>query len=135
MKKRAEKKVDVFAKMVKVENKFMEIVYFLCKKTQNITLKSKELIKTLTSMIHNFNQLKTESRHYALHSILEKPEGDIKLCRVLSKIIELMISLFPSQEHTSFFFRDLLNTSFDYIEMEGVRDIQSIINLIMELLT
>jgi hypothetical protein len=71
-------------------------------------------------MIQNFNKEKAETRHNTLQSMpIEQPEGDIKLCRVLSKIIELMITLFPSEEHTSFFFRDLLNTSFDYIEMEG----------------
>jgi hypothetical protein len=31
-----------------------------------------------------------------------------------------MVTFFPSQEHTSFYFRDLLSTSFDYIEMEGI---------------
>ena len=48
---------------------------------------------------------------------VDHSDGEVKLCRVLSKIIELLVSYFPSQEHTSFFFRDLLSTSFDYIEM------------------
>lgn len=46
-----------------------------------------------------------------------------------------MVTYFPSQEHTSCFFRDLLSTSFDYMEMEGIRDNQSIIYLVIELLT
>jgi len=37
--------------MLKVEKYFMNIVYFLCRKTQNINLKSKDLIRVLTGMI------------------------------------------------------------------------------------
>jgi hypothetical protein len=118
--RRAERKEEVFQKLVRVERKFMSIVYFLCKKTQSITLKSKELIRTLTAMILEFNRMKADSRRPALHyQPNDQNDPDVKLCRVLSKIIELMVTYFPTQEHTSFFFRDLLNTSFDYIEMEG----------------
>lgn len=46
----------MFSKLLKVEHLFMEIVYFLCKKTQNINLRSKGLIRTLTKMIQTFNR-------------------------------------------------------------------------------
>lgn len=66
----------------------MEVVYFLCKKTQSITLKSKELIRTLTAMILDFNSHRERSRIPALSFLpVEQGDSEVKLCRVLAKII------------------------------------------------
>lgn len=113
----------------------MEIVHFLCRKTQTINLRSKELIRVLTAMIQQFNREKNETRIPAIPAKENTASADGKLSRVVARIIELMVTYFPSREHTSFFFRDLLGTSFDYVEMEGVKDGQSVVYLIMELLT
>lgn len=88
MVRKRERREEVFLRLVRTERKLMEIVYFLCRKTQSITLKSKELIRTLTAMILDFNSHRERSSIPGLPFLpAEQGDGEVKLCRVLSKII------------------------------------------------
>jgi hypothetical protein len=111
---------EMFEKSLMAENAFMKIVNYLCKQNQEFSLKSKNLIKNLTVKIQKLDEENSKIRHMVKVMSLEHKEGkEEKVSKIISKLFSMSIRYFPFQEQTSIYYRNILESSFRYIKMEG----------------